>query len=68
MTKEEVKKPRKLIDVPIAASRAGVAEKTLRKWIWEQKICYYKLSPKCVRIDELEFDEWLEKRRVKAKS
>jgi excisionase family DNA binding protein len=59
---------KKLIDVPTLAKRKSIAPKTLYKWISLNKVPYYKLSPKCVRFDEAEIDEWLEARRVKARS
>jgi excisionase family DNA binding protein len=63
-SQSDASEARSLIDVIEAAPRVGVKPKTLRRWAWEGRIPYYRLSGKAIRFDPRDLEKFLAARRV----
>ena len=55
----------KLIDIKETSSLLGVSENCLRTMIRNHAVPYIKLSPKVLRFDPEELENFIEKRKVK---
>jgi excisionase family DNA binding protein len=53
---DEVRSPRKLIDVNTAAAHAAVSTRTIRRWIADGRLRGYRTGPKLVRVDKDDLD------------
>jgi len=52
-----------LIKYEEAAGLLGIAQITLRKWVSQDKVPYYKLG-RCVRFRRSELQEWLNEQYI----
>jgi excisionase family DNA binding protein len=53
----------KLLSVKEVAKFLGIAEKTVRKYIWERTIPYYKINGH-IRFSKEDLDTWISERQV----
>jgi excisionase family DNA binding protein len=51
------------LDVNQVATYLGIAPKTIRKYIWERTIPYYKINGH-IRFDKNHLDEWITECKV----
>jgi excisionase family DNA binding protein len=56
----------RFVDAAGAAAYLGLAERTLRRWAYENRIPFYKFGPQTLRFDIADLDAFAEAGRVEA--
>lgn len=51
-----VRERRAYDSLAVAAQRAGVSERTIRRWIAEGRLVGYRIGPRLLRVDRAELD------------
>ncbi|PYS12209.1 MAG: DNA-binding protein [Acidobacteria bacterium] len=50
-----------------AAEQLGLSPKTIRDWIWQRKIEFFRVGGRAIRIRQAEIDRLLDEGRVPAR-